>query len=100
MGGGLGPAYFVCIAIQGNWTMKQTELADFVHRSELIYEAHIQSNLELQHTDQFVAIEPESGDCFLGRTLNDAAKAARLVYRHRLTHIMRVGHRAAVSIGG
>lgn len=79
--------------------MKQTELADFVHRSELIYETHLQSILEPQHTDQFVAIEPESGDYFLGRTLNDAAKAARLVYPHRLTHIMRVGHRAAIHLG-
>ena len=80
--------------------MKQTELADFVHRSELIYEVSLQSILEPQHTDQFVAIEPEAGDYFLGRTLNDAAKAARLAYLHRLTHIMRVGHRAAISMGG
>jgi hypothetical protein len=79
--------------------MKQTELADFVHRSELIYEARLQSILEPQHTDQFVAIEPESGDYFLGRTLNDAAKAARSVYPQRLTHIMRVGHRAAIHLG-
>ena len=79
--------------------MKQTELADFVHRSEMIYEASLQSILEPHHADQFVAIEPDSGDYFLGSTLNDAAKAAGLIHPHRLTHIMRVGHRAAIHLG-
>jgi hypothetical protein len=46
-----------------------------------------------------VAIEPESGDYFLGNTLSDAIGAARRSHPDKLAHGMRVGHRAAVHFG-
>jgi hypothetical protein len=49
--------------------------------------------------DEFVAIEPEWGDYVLGKTLNEATRAARKAYPDRLTHAMRVGHRAALHFG-
>ncbi|MEI6539283.1 MAG: hypothetical protein WCO86_07105 [Planctomycetota bacterium] len=71
----------------------------FVQKAEMIYEARLQVLLEPEHEDEFVAIEPESGEYFLGKTMNDAAKAARLAYPDRLTHVMRVGHRTALRLG-
>ena len=47
----------------------------------------------------FVAIEPESGDYFLGKTHSEAMKAARRAHPDRLCHAMRVGHKAALHFG-
>ncbi len=58
--------------------------------------ARLRSALEAEHRDEFVAIEPESGDYFLGRTLREAVGAARRAHPDRLTHAMRVGHKAAI----
>jgi hypothetical protein len=59
-----------------------------------IYEERLKSALEPVHRDEFVAIQPQSGDYFLGRTLAEAIRAARHAYPDRLTHVMRVGHPA------
>ena len=55
---------------------------------------------ESQHVDRFVAIEPESGEYFLGDTFDEAVKSARTKYPSRLSHTIRIGHRAAFHIGG
>jgi len=79
--------------------MTDAEMNDLVDRCEAIYASRLQMVLEPQHTDAFVAIEPESGDYFLGTTLGEATRAARKIYPHRLTHAMRVGHRTALQLG-
>ncbi|NIM08690.1 MAG: hypothetical protein GTO53_05965 [Planctomycetales bacterium] len=80
-------------------TTNNHNVDEFVRRAEGIYEANLKEILEPQHVDEFVAIEPESGDYFLGKTLNEATRAARQSYPDRLTHVMRVGHRAALHLG-
>jgi hypothetical protein len=80
-------------------SMHNKNIADLVQKAESIYEARIQAILEPCHDHEFVAIEPESGEYFLGKTLNDAAKAAREAHPTRLTHVMRVGHKAAIHLG-
>jgi hypothetical protein len=47
----------------------------------------------------FVAIEPESGDFFLGKTLSEAIEAARAAHPSRLPFVVRVGHKTAVEFG-
>jgi hypothetical protein len=75
------------------------DVTAFVQKAEMIYEARLQALLEPEHENEFVAIEPESGEYFLGKTLNDAARAARLLHPGRLTHVMRVGHKTAIHLG-
>jgi hypothetical protein len=82
-----------------NRTMTDLDVQQFVQAAEEIYAGRLQAVLEPEHRDEFVAIEPESGDYFLGKTLNEASQAARCVYPDRLTHAMRVGHRAALHFG-
>jgi len=53
-----------------------------------------------QLEERFVAIEPESGEYFLGDTFDGAMKSARTKYPSRLSHTIRIGHRAAFHIGG
>ena len=59
----------------------------------------IKTELERTNRNDFVAIEPQSGDHFLGPTLSEASAAARKVYPDRQTFVYRVGHRATVHIG-
>ncbi len=68
-------------------------------RARLVYDRTLRVKLEAEHTDEFVAIEPESGDYFLGRTLSEAIQAARRAHPERLPFAMRVGHPTGVQIG-
>ena len=79
--------------------MTESDVDEFVRRAEEIYASRLRAVLEPEHVDDFVVIEPESGEYFLGKTLNEATRAARRTYPDRLTHAMRVGHRAAVHFG-
>lgn len=79
--------------------MSPSDLQELVRRAEAIYTDRLQTTLEPEHNDKFVAIEPESGDFFLGNTISEAASAARQSYPKRPTHAMRVGHSTALHIG-
>jgi hypothetical protein len=69
-------------------------------KAQEIYDRRLRGDLEQTHLHYFVAIEPESGAHFLGKTLSEAAAGARAAYPDRRSCILRVGHRAAVHIGG
>jgi hypothetical protein len=79
--------------------MIRQSLDELVRSAEHLYERKLQAELEQTHPDEFVAIEPVSGDFFLGKTLSEAQGAARDAHPDRLSHVMRVGHRAAVHFG-
>ncbi len=72
---------------------------DLIQKAEALYAAKLGRILEPQHIHEFVAIEPESGDYFLGRTLSEAIGASRKAHPDRLAHAMRVGHQAALHFG-
>jgi hypothetical protein len=73
--------------------------SELVHRAEQVYEQRLKQDLERTHLNYFVAIEPDSGDYFLGRTLSEASAAARATHADRRTCVLRVGHSAAVHLG-
>lgn len=79
--------------------MVSAETKSVIERAKRIYVEQLQAELESLHTHQFVAIEPESGDYFLGKTLDEAVKAARAKHPTRLSHTIRIGHRAAFHMG-
>lgn len=79
--------------------MTDHDLDAFVDKAEEVYATRWRDVLEAEHMDEFVAIEPESGDYFLGHTMSEATRAAREKYPDRLTHAMRIGHRAALHFG-
>ena len=80
--------------------MVSAETKSVIDRAKQIYANQLQTELESQHWDRFVAIEPESGEYFLGDTFDEAVKSARTKYPSRLSHTIRIGHRAAFQIGG
>ncbi len=71
-----------------------------VRRAKELYELRLRADLEASHQDHFVSIEPDSGDYYLGRTLEEAIDRARRAYPERLTYTCRMGHPVAVEIGG
>jgi hypothetical protein len=69
-------------------------------RAKRIYAERLQNSLEAEHRNRFVAIEPESGEYFLADTLDAAVRDARTKHPDRISHVLRIGHPAALHIGG
>ncbi|MGQ9628364.1 MAG: hypothetical protein ACUVV0_15860 [Anaerolineae bacterium] len=63
-------------------------------KGEHIY-ALLRSSLEPQHRGEFIAIEPESGEYFLGKRAVEALKKARQKYPHRVFYLARIGFPSA-----
>jgi hypothetical protein len=72
---------------------------DLYERADRLYQERLRTELERSHLHSFVAIEPESGDYFLGRTLSEASAAASVAHPDRRCCILRVGHPVALHIG-
>ncbi len=72
---------------------------DLYERAERFYQERLRADLERAHLDSFVAIEPESGTFFLGRTLSEASAAASAAHPDRRCCVLRVGHSVALHIG-
>jgi hypothetical protein len=69
-----------------------------IERAKRIYAEQLKTVLESQHLNRFVAIEPDSGEYFLADTFDEAVKSARAKYPSRLSHTIRIGHRAALRV--
>lgn len=72
---------------------------DVVERASRLYEEKLRTTLERTNWNDFVAIEPDSGAYYFGKTLSEAVQAARAANPDRLVYAIRVGQNAAVHIG-
>ena len=68
-------------------------------KAKSIYEDRLRSELESQYRDKFVAIEPVSGEYFLGNTFVEAALDAKKAHPDHEPFVIRIGHAAAFHIG-
>lgn len=73
---------------------------EFAARAERVYEERWKSILETEHLGEVIALEPDSGDYVLGKTLREVDAARRQKFGMQPVHIFRVGGGAAVRIGG
>lgn len=80
--------------------MTSDQVRDNADRARRIYDERLRAVLEADHHGRFVAVEPESGDHFVADTLDAAAEAAQAAHPARRSHVLRVGHPAALFIGG
>ncbi|MEM2803774.1 MAG: hypothetical protein QXJ05_06260 [Nitrososphaerota archaeon] len=64
---------------------------------ERLYRTKLRRLLEKAHHGEYVAIEVESGDYFLGKTMGEALAAAEQKYPHKRFYFIRIGYPAAVS---
>lgn len=79
--------------------MISDESRTVAEKAKRIYESRLRNLLEQSDFGKYVAIEPTSGDHFLADTFDDAVNSAIDRYPDRLTHTIRVGHRAAFHLG-
>jgi len=79
--------------------MASHESEQIALQAESIFEQRLRATLERTHPGLFVAIEPDSGEHFLGATLSEAGAAARLAHPRKRAFIMRIGQKTAVHIG-
>jgi hypothetical protein len=73
---------------------------DVVERGQSTYRESLASMLEPSHLGEFVAVEPDSGQYFLGRTASAALIAARAAMPNSLFYLTRVGRETAHTVGG
>ncbi len=66
------------------------ERAEFISRGQVVYEK-LKSDLEPAHEGDILAIHPESGDHFLGKTLNEADEKAFATYPDEWLYFVRLG---------
>ena len=70
-----------------------------VRRAKALYESQWKTRLEAKHRAKYVAIEPDSGEYFLGETYGEAVRFAREAHPGRISFVLRVGHEAAIHMG-
>lgn len=73
-------------------------LGEISTAGEELYRTKLKKSLERQHNGEFIAIEVQSGDYFLGKTQADALTAAKKKYPERLLHFVKIGFPATVSM--
>ncbi len=79
--------------------MVSPETKSVIERAKQLYSEKLMEQLESEHMDRFVAIEPESGDYFVADSFDAAVKAARTAHPSRISYTLRIGHPAAFHIG-
>jgi hypothetical protein len=67
-------------------------------KARTIYSQRLKQTLEACCRGQFVAIEVDSGDYFLGSTPLEAIKNGKAKYPEKAFHVMKVGYKAAVLL--
>ena len=80
--------------------MVSPQTLSIAERAKSLFDHQLRAELESKHTDRFVAIEPDSGDYFLGSTFSESVMAAHASYPERISFVIRVGHEAAIHMGG
>jgi hypothetical protein len=63
-----------------------------------IYNERLKDSLEPCCRGQFVAVEADSGDYFLGSTPLEAINNGKARYPEKVFHVMKVGYKAAILL--
>ena len=66
-------------------------------RGKRLYRTKLKALLEPQYNGMFAAIEPDSGDYFLGKRIVEALDSAEAKHPNKLVYIVKVGFPAAVK---
>ena len=68
------------------------------NRGERLYRTKLKDILEPEYTGMFAAIEPDSGDYFLGKRMIEAVDNAKAKHPDKLVYLTRVGFPTAVKM--
>ena len=73
---------------------------DLVERGQTTYRQRLASILEPSHVGEFVAVEPDSGQYFLGDNGKRGASRRPRRYAEQSVYLTRVGRETAHTVGG
>lgn len=79
--------------------MASEQTIELARKAKEIYEQRLKGKLEAANRGDFVAIEPGSGEFFLGQTLSEAIQAAQAAHPGCLSFALRVGYETTVQLG-
>ena len=79
---------------------KDLDKEAFAEKALAIYNRKYKERLETTERGKVVAIEVESGEAFVGRTVLEAAMKARTKFPDKLFYFIRVGYPAVHSSKG
>lgn len=79
------------------FNFNQEELAE---KGKKIYYEKLKDRLELEHKGEIVAINTDTGDYFLGKTLLEAVKKGRRKYPKAIFYSIKIGYPAVVKFRG
>ena len=78
-------------------TYTQAEQDRFFAEAKKIYEK-VRLQYEKAHKGEFLVIEPDSGDMFLGADMLDAAQDSLKAHPDKKTYTVRIGYDAVVTL--
>lgn len=64
------------------------------------YDEHLKKVLEPEHNGEFVSIEPESGQYFLGKTDVEAMRKSKEAIPDKIKCLIRIGSPSTYKFGG
>lgn len=70
-----------------------------IQQGQRLYDERLKAKLEPQHMGRFVAIEPNTGDYYLGDTSTEALVAAHAALPESRFYLKRIGHETTHRIG-
>lgn len=77
-----------------------TEQQQFTEAAKRVYEERLKDSLEENHPGEVIALDPESGDYVLGKTLAELDRACHERFGSKPVHVFRIGGGGAVKVGG
>lgn len=74
-----------------------TSVSQITKRGEEIYQKQLKETLEPEHHGKYVAIEPESGDYFVGDDPVQADTQAQAKHPDKVFYLKRIGYESAFN---
>jgi len=68
-----------------------TSTEELIQKREKFYEEKLKDKLEKRHFGKFVAIEVDSGEFFIGETLEEALEKAKKKFPDKIFHSIKIG---------
>jgi hypothetical protein len=78
--------------------MKNGHALAFDRKAQAIYQRKLKSKLEEKYKGRIVAIDVESGDYFVGKTVLDAIEKGRRKHPGKIFYAVRIGYPAVHSL--
>lgn len=78
--------------------LQALEVQAHARKGQQLYDNKLRAELEKEHPGKYVAIDVESGEYFLGKSVDDALQQAEQHHPDELFHVVRIGHRGVHAV--